>query len=305
MTYIELHPTKCAICDVEDNATELYPANFDREAFNPAVFSARRLPDRIHYRMVRCNTCGLVRADPVADPQTLAWLYAQSSFDYVSEVDNLNATYGRYLAQVSVDETRKGSLLEIGCGNGFFLEEALRQGFEHVRGVEPSAAAIAQASERIRPLISCEVMRPGLFAPERFDMICMFQVLDHVPDPGATLAECFHVLKPAGRVLCITHNVEAFSARLLKETSPIVDVEHTYLYSPSTISELFSTNGFQVNRTGAVYNDYTLYYLARLVPLPSMLKSLVLTFLKRVSILGRTRLSLPLGNVYCVAQKPE
>lgn len=304
MTYIELHPTKCAICGVEDNATELYPANVDWEAFNPAVFSARRLPDRIHYRMVKCNTCGLVRSDPVADPQTLARLYAQSSFDYASEVDNLNATYGRYLAQVSVDGTRKGALLEIGCGNGFFLEEALRQGFEDVRGVEPSADAVAQASERVRPLITCDVMRPGLFAPEQFDVICMFQVLDHVPSPANLVDECRDLLRPGGLILCISHDVEALSARLLRELSPIVDIEHTCLFSLMTVSLLLTEHGFELKQKGTVHNTYTLHYLSRLMPLPSGVKRLVLGLLSR-SAIGRLRVSIPLGNLYVVAQKPS
>ena len=54
MPKIDLVPTRCAICGAEGNAVELYPANLDFEAFNPSVFSARRLPDRIHYRMVKC-----------------------------------------------------------------------------------------------------------------------------------------------------------------------------------------------------------------------------------------------------------
>jgi hypothetical protein len=56
----------------------LYDANFEPADLNPAVFSARRLPDRVHYRMVRCGTCGLVRSDPVAHLNTLARLYEPS-----------------------------------------------------------------------------------------------------------------------------------------------------------------------------------------------------------------------------------
>jgi hypothetical protein len=77
---LELRKTRCAICGSAENARELYPANFDVQALNPEVFSARRLPDRIHYRLVTCNTCGLVRSDPIADPALLAQLYHDSTF---------------------------------------------------------------------------------------------------------------------------------------------------------------------------------------------------------------------------------
>ena len=122
MQSVELRNTRCAICGTEGNARELYPANFDLQALNPAVFSARRLPDRVHYRLMKCNACGLVRSDPVAPPELLAQLYHQSTFTYTDEVADLKRTYGRYLARLDSCGARKDALLEIGCGNGFFLQ---------------------------------------------------------------------------------------------------------------------------------------------------------------------------------------
>ncbi len=300
---VELRPTRCAICGTQGNATELYPANFDPEAFNPSVFSARRLPDRIHYRMVRCNACGLVRSDPVADSALLEQLYQQSTFTYTDEVTDLKRTYGRYLAKLDRYGARKGTLLEIGCGNGFFLDLALAHGYRAVRGVEPSRVAIAQASPQVRDQIVCDVMRPGLFAPAQFDVICLFQVFDHVPDPASLLDECFRVLQPGGLVLAINHNITACSARLLRERSPIIDIEHTYLYSPATMSRLFAAHGFQIRRVGSVCNHYSLQYLFRLLPLPVAQKRVALGWLRCHSI-GRLRLTVPLGNLHLVAQKP-
>jgi len=303
MSALELQASRCAICDTEANTTELYPANFNRQAFNPAVFSARRLPDRIHYRLVKCNTCGLVRSDPVADPQTIARLYARSTFDYKAEVANLQLTYGQQLRTLEKYGVQKGALLEVGCGNGFFLEVARAQGYAKVRGVEPGATAVAQASAKIRPDIVCDVMRSGLFEPKQFDVICMFQTLDHLPQVGLVLEECFRLLKPGGLMLCINHNVEALSAKLLREASPIVDIEHTYLYSPATITRLFSRYGFLKRDVRSVSNRYTLHYLLRLTPLPGALKEVLLAGLS-LSALGQVRLSLPLGNMRTIAQKP-
>lgn len=302
-TDIELQATACAICGTMDNATELYAANFDPQSFNPTIFSARRLPDRIHYRMVTCNSCGLVRSDPVIDPEVLSTLYAQSSFDYGGEVGALQRTYGRYLRRLENHGLRKMSLLEIGCGNGFVLQEALRQGYREVRGVEPSVAAREQATPEIKSLIVCDIMRPGLFEAEQFDVVCLFQVFDHLPHPAELLDSCLTVLKPGGLLLLLNHNVEAVSARLLREKSPIVDLEHTYLYSPKTLEKLVTGRGFEVVETGAVFNLYPLYYLARLVPFPAALKGAILGLLKR-SPLGRIPLSVPLGNLFLIARKP-
>ena len=113
--------------------------------------------------MVSCGRCGLVRSDPVLDEANLTHLYAKSTFEYEAETANLRATYGRYLARLRKIGGRQESLLEVGCGDGFFLEQALQQGYTTVRGVEPSEAAIAGASPRVRDQIVCDVMRPGLF----------------------------------------------------------------------------------------------------------------------------------------------
>lgn len=295
--------TRCAICDREGNAAERWRATFDPEAFNARVFSARRLPDRVHYRMVTCNACGLVRSDPVADEELLAALYASSSFDYGEEVESIQATYGRALGWLEQRSSRRGALLEIGCGNGFFLQQARRQGWSEVRGVEPSADAVAKAPPELEGAIVQDVMRAGLLAPESFDAVCLFQVLDHISKPVELLEECLAVLRPGGQILALNHNVSAWSARLLGERSPIVDIEHTYLYSPATMRRMFAKAGFADPRVRSVRNTYSLAYLTQLVPLPTGLKARLLPAL-RAGPAGRIRVTVPLGNLCLIARKP-
>lgn len=302
MNRIELNETRCAICNTTDNATELYPANFDISHFNSEIFSARRIPDRIHYRMVKCNGCGLVRSDPIADAVTIGKLYRESSFDYGAEVNSLRRTYGHYLDKLESFSVSKGSLLEIGCGNGFFLEEAQARGYQDVRGVEPSSSAVDQASPTIRNQIVCDMMRPGLFAKETFDVVCMFQVFDHISNPSALLHECVSALKSGGLVLILNHNIESLSSLILRERSPIIDIEHTYLYSPDTLAKIVEKAGLKVMCSGSVLNEYPVQYIMRLVPFPSQIKNLLLWILKK-SRLGRFPLSVPLGNLCLVAQK--
>lgn len=303
MSIVTVYPTRCAICHTEENATELYPATFDQNSFNAATFSARRVPDGVHYRIVKCRTCGLVRSDPVLDSSALTLLYAQSSFAYAGEVENIRATYGRYLADAAPYQTRKGAFLEIGCGNGFFLEEALSQGYHPVQGIESSRIAVESAPPSVREKIICAAMRPGIFSPEHFEIICLFQVIDHLPEPGAILDECYKLLRPGGLILLISHNVESISAKLLKNRSPIIDIEHTYLFSLDTLTRLLIAHGFQVVNSGPVRNTYTLHYLAQMTPLTKGLKRALFSLLK-VTSGGRIRLSIPLGNLYLLAQKP-
>ena len=245
-----------------------------------------------------------MRSDRVVSHELLEQLYAQSGFTYHGEVADLRRTYGRYLAKLDSLGVLKDALLEIGCGNGFFLEEALGQGYRAVRGVEPSRTAVSQAGPRLSGCIVCGPMGPGMFEAGQFDVICLFQVFDHIPDPGVLLDECLRLLKPCGLVLVINHNIEAVSARILGELSPIIDIEHTYLYSPLTIARIFQNHGFKVRCQGPVWNTYKLSYLTRLVPFPKSVKRWLLRCLEG-NRLGNKRLSVPLGNLFLVAQKPD
>ena len=146
-----MRPTRCPISGEEGDATELYPANFDAASLSPAAFSARRLPDRIHFRIVRSNRSGLVHSDPVADLADLALVYefyAQSSFHYGEELRWLKKTYGRYLERLSTRGCSRESLLEVGCGNGFFLERAMEAGFAICAGL---SRVVRRSSKRRLP----------------------------------------------------------------------------------------------------------------------------------------------------------
>lgn len=148
-------PTYCPICGPKAASKQLYPQNFTIRDLNPAVFSARRLPDKLHYRLVSCQSCGLLRSDPVMSTKSLNMLYANSTFTYQQETTQLTRTYLRYIKKVCNEHRlslKNLSVLEIGCGNGFLLEALIQYGTK-VTGVEPSSHAVAKASKKIRPHI--------------------------------------------------------------------------------------------------------------------------------------------------------
>jgi SAM-dependent methyltransferase len=295
--------TRCAICGTTDSADELYPATLDLADLTPAHFSARRLPDGVHHRIVRCRNCGLVRSDPLLDHGAMAELYRASTFDYADELAGLRSTYGAVLDRVAALAPAQSGLLDIGCGSGFVLSLALERGWRGVRGIEPSADAVDHAPAEIKSLIERDMMRPGLFGSASFDAITLFQVLDHLPDPLGLLRECYRVLRPGGTILAFNHNVNAFSARAMRERSPIIDVEHTYLYSPQTMRRLFDLAGFTVESANTARNTYSVGYLIHLLPIPSKLKGVALRRFKQTR-LGRVQLTIPLGNLCLLARRP-
>jgi SAM-dependent methyltransferase len=295
--------TRCAICGTPDGADEIYPATLARADLTAAHFSARRLPDGVHHRIVRCRRCGLHRSDPVLDPAAMSELYRASTFDYGEELDGLRSTYGAVLDRVGALVPAQGALLDIGCGSGFVLSLARARGWRTVRGVEPSADAIDHAPAEIRPLIKPQMMAPGLFPAESFDAVTLFQVLDHMPEPLALLREAHRILKPGGAILAFNHDINAPSARILRERSPIIDIEHTYLYSQQTMRALFQAAGFAVESAGPARNTYSTAYLLHLLPIPNALKQAVLPRFRRTR-LGRHQVTVALGNLCLLARRP-
>lgn len=292
---------KCAICE-KDSYTVLYKANFDIGKLDEKTFSARRLPDRVHFQIVRCKTCGLLYSTPVLEYEKLENLYKKSFVDYDEHIDNLKKTYGYYLKQLETYGVKKETLLEIGCGNGFFLEEALSQGYKEVYGVEPGRKSAEKAPSHIKKNIAVEMFKSGLFKKNFFDVVCCFQTLDHLPDPNSVLKECFSLLKKGGYVLFLNHDAGSFGARLLGERSPIIDIEHTYLYDKKTMRMIFEKHGFTVSHVENSFNIHHLGYWVRLFPLPNSLKIFLIKIL-RFFRLDRIKIKIYPGNIVLVGKK--
>ena len=293
--------TKCPICESLANAVPVYPSNVDETSFSTEIFSARRLPDRRHYQWVRCNKCTLLRSDPVLDVD-LEKLYVESTFDYSTEVDGLKKTYFNLVKKALGGKNFKKSIFEVGGGNGFFLEAAKDGGFANVAGVEPSTEAINAARVDIKPHMIPSMMKAGVLADNSFEVGTMFHTLDHLTDPVSTLKDCADALQKGGVFVVAIHNERSWSARLMGERSPIIDVEHTHLYTRKSGEALFKKIGFIDVRSGAYNNHYSLAYILHLIPISR-------SFRKRVlespigTLLSKIKVVVPLGNMWVAGTK--
>lgn len=295
--------TRCPIDDSDDSDVEVYPANFKVADLNARTFSARRNPDRVHYRMVRNTRSGCLRADPILDDDTLQVLYAESEVSDLDTWQRAADTYRCYFDRYALPHIPgKRGLLELGCGHGPFLMAVRELGFNHLAGIEPSLDAIRRAPDAVRPMIREGFLRCGLYPPDHFSVVCGFQVLDHIAKPNASLQLIRELLIPGGVVFVICHDVGSPLARLLGRHCPTIDIEHPILYDRTTIAHLFEKNGFSVLEQFGVGNRYPLDYWVRLAPIPSLLKA-VISRLLSITGLGSLNIRVNAGNMGIVARK--
>lgn len=295
----------CALCGPAVAKKERYPATFRDEDLCTSVFSARRSPDGCHFRFVECAGCGLVFSDPACPPEILRDLYTRSEVTYGAQEQQIYDSYAPILDLAVSRLRRRGAFVEIGGGSGFMLRYADRAGFESQLEVEPSADAERRFVPRsARSRFVRSVMTDALLPEASVSVICFFQLLDHLPHPLAFLRSIYRALEPGGVAVCVTHDSSALVTRLLGESSPIFDIEHTYLFNADNLSRLFAAAGFAGIEARPVANDYSIRYWLGLAPLPRGPKR---TLERALDLVGAAdlRLRLKLGNVAAIAQKRE
>ena len=280
---------------------ELYPRTFTEEHLTPEVFSARRESEHLHYSIVRCANCGLVFSREILPDDRLSELYAGSSVTFGEHMAALRTDYWRCL-QPFLAGAHRGSALEIGCSSGFFLEELMAQGFTEVHGCEPSTKAGEMAVADVRKNIRSGLFGEAMYEPRKFDLVCSFHTFDHMSDPAEVVSACHEVLKPGGLVYVITHDVRSLQAIILGEKSPIIDVEHVYLFNKQTLRKLFERTGFDVLSVSGVRNTYPLDYWLHMMPLPHRVKGTLRGSLNRIGA-GAITVPIKAGNIFIVARR--
>lgn len=293
----------CPLCGSSDDSQVVARARFDADRLDEFAFSSRKPPDYMHHRLIACPVCDVVYASPLpATPQSLAKAYEDAAFDSDEESRYASLTYARLLARIKATLPDLIGAIDVGTGDGAFLEQLLAQGFTDVVGVEPSRAPIQAAKAQIRPLI-----RSGPFEFQqgdegRFSLVTCFQTLEHLYGPAAFCRHAYAILKDHGAILVVCHNRRAASARLLGTKSPIFDIEHLQLFSPQSLRNLLERVGFSAIRILPVWNTYPLHYWLKLFPLPEALKRPSLRLSKTIGI-GYLPVSIPAGNIAAIGYK--
>lgn len=300
--FLKLTARQCPICGPAGDARLFLTADVNVGGLNQYGFASRKAPEYMHWQLRECRNCDVLYADPAPDPDALLDAYRTAAFDSGREARYASRTYARLLHCVLARLPDRTGALDVGAGDGAFLEELLTLGFTGVAGIEPSEAPVEVAKPVVRPLIRLQGFRAGLFEAEQFRMVTCFQTIEHASDPLELCREAVRILKPGGALVLVAHNRRSLSARIMGRKSPIFDIEHLQLFSRPSLKRLLAAAGLCDVSVGMIVNRYPLSYWMRLFPLP-ILKRSAQWFLNR-SRLGLIPLPLPAGNLMAFGFKP-
>jgi len=292
----------CPVCGSNDKLQVFAEADFDLKQLDKFAFASRKLPEYMHYRQILCPVCDVLYASPIPELSELATAYHEAAFDSCEEARYASGTYGSFLPSIMKQIPNFDGAIDIGTGDGAFLEELLRRGFSDIIGVEPSKAPITMAKDEIRSLIKQGLFKVEDFQAGAFSLVTCFQTLEHLYDPKQMCHDAHTMLKNGGAVFFICHNHRAISAKVLGTKSPIFDIEHLQLFSEKSARYLLKTNGFVKIKTKIVFNCYPLHYWLKLFPLSLKIKRACLSFLKKIKI-GYLPIYLPAGNIVVIGYK--
>jgi 2-polyprenyl-3-methyl-5-hydroxy-6-metoxy-1,4-benzoquinol methylase len=209
---------------------------------------------------VRCQECGVEHIDPYPGSDELAAYYDDSyvtkscpgsvshAVRYSDEyARRMHEEYALGLADVGLDPERVAafSVLDFGCAEGVFLDFLRDRGHDSDRmlGADISPQMVERAVQRGHRAV--EAHRLEELADESFDLITLWDVIEHVPEPAATVAGLVRLLAPDGRLLVETPRMGLLSAELREEFEHYLPFEHVHLFPRETLIRLFAEQGLE------------------------------------------------------------
>ena len=218
------------------------------------------------FNFCRCDSCGFVFDSPRPSFAQVSAFYSKMGKynTWLNEKRARDMLWKRRLKKL-LPRSAGGSLLDIGAGIGQFLHHAQPM-FTSVVGTEVSESAVAIAKQKYGLALLAGQVEELDLPPDDFDIITLFHVLEHVPDPRMLIDRCQAILKPSGMLLiAVPNDVLAWSSTIKKlgkrllirpfqKFSPVLGISragasreiHLSHFTPSVLRQLLESSGLHV-----------------------------------------------------------
>lgn len=228
--------------------------------------------DSEKFTLVKCEQCGLVYQNPRPTQIEMEQHYPPDYEPFITDQHHnwiLEKIYQygiekRSRVINSIKERKSGGrLLDLGCSTGLFLNTLKRNILWDVWGIEISEFAAKIAQERYDLKVFQGTLEQANYPTNYFDVVTLWDVLEHLPDPAATLNEISRITKPHGNIVLRVPNYDSFDAKLFGSNWAGLDLpRHYYVFSRQNLIRLLSSKGFIVNRISCNIGNYPTFVLS-------------------------------------------
>ncbi|MDQ3068115.1 MAG: class I SAM-dependent methyltransferase [Acidobacteriota bacterium] len=200
-------------------------------------------------RLVRCAECGLVFVSPRVQARTIVESYsAGEDPTFISQAEARERTFGTSVARIEALTGGPGRVFDIGTAGGAFLAAARARGWQ-VDGCEPNRWLANWGKTHygidIRPGPLTDHDLPDAF----YDVVTLWDVVEHLPQPSAILERARALVKPGGFLILTFPDIGSPSARLLGRAWPFLSSVHLYYFSKITMRRMLRAHGFEMMHT--------------------------------------------------------
>jgi 2-polyprenyl-3-methyl-5-hydroxy-6-metoxy-1,4-benzoquinol methylase len=243
----------CPNCG-QDDFTVILDSNMREDALQEGTKTVYMLWEEAHGRHVKCKNCQLIYVNPIEKADKINGDYSKMSNTDVPIIRRSRLRAAK--SQLGLIKKYKSgtTLLDIGCGEGFFLSNASQAGYTS-KGIEISQNAAAYARKEFGLDVEATPFEELRFPENYFDAITLWQVLEHVPYPFMVLKEVHRILKPGGLLATSTPNIEGILAKILRRRWWNIRRLHINQFTTKTLTDMLNRAGFKnVFSTG--YKEY-------------------------------------------------
>lgn len=242
----QLEDVACAVCG-SNEYTVVIPSRRDpRRPIDLQTVFRSSGDEPLQDQMVRCAACGLHYVRP-----RLCWELILEGYrggtdeNFVSQVAFRERTFRGCLDKLERVARPSGRrVLDVGAAGGSFLAVARERGYEPL-GCEPSTWMCAFARERYGLELHPGTIFDMPVEKGSIDLLTLWDVIEHTPDPRAVLARAFELLTPDGVLVMSWPDNASGAARLLGSKWPFLLTVHLYYFTPATMTGLLRRTGFR------------------------------------------------------------
>ena len=242
----QLEDVPCAVCG-SDAFVVVVPARRDpsRPIDLQTVFRSSG-DEPLQDQMVRCTSCGLHYVRPRLKWELILEGYRGGADEnFVSQVAFRERTFRKCLDRIEKTARPPGRrVLDVGAAGGSFLAMARERGYEPY-GCEPSTWMCSFARERYGLELHPGTIFDMPVEAGSIDLLTLWDVIEHTPDPKAVLARAHELLTPEGVLVMSWPDYASLAARGLGGKWPFLLTVHLYYFSPRTMTELLRRTGFR------------------------------------------------------------